>query len=338
MRILHVYPINQLAQNYMRGLAELGHTGTLYEPNLAGGDAPMPIKLAMMPSRIFHLRHVVRDLRPRNYDLAHIHWASYGVLGLAGRIPYIVHCHGTDVRERLKMPVFRMMLAPVLRRASAVLCVTPDLLPILQSVRPDTLFFPAPLDVSQFAPSQAIIPSHPWTILLFARLEPVKGIETAVAGIERFIQRHPGVRVQLIDRGSLSAKYRQRYGQRFEFLSWMPPEEVPHLLSLADVVVGQFAVGALGLAELQAMSCARPVIASFLYQSAYPTPPPLYQATTPEKIDAHLESIFQNPEEARAMGERARAWVCTHHDYRVLAKQLEALYTDCLAARAVLNA
>lgn len=331
MRILHVHPINQVAQNYMSGLAELGHTGTLYEPNLAGGNALLPIKLAMMPSRIFHLRHVVRDLSPQYYDLAHIHWASYGMLGLASRIPYIIHCHGSDVRERLKMPVFRMMLAPVLRRASAVLCITPDLLPVVRSIRSDALFFPAPLDVSQFAPSQAVVPSHSWTILLFARLEPVKGIETAIEGIERFILRHPEARVQLIDRGSLSTKYRERYGQRFEFLSWMPPEEVPHLLSLADVVVGQFAVGALGLAELQAMSCARPVIASFRYQSAYPTPPPLYQAATSEEIDAHLEAIFQHPEQAQAMGERARAWVCDYHDYHVLAKQLEALYTQCLA-------
>lgn len=328
MHILHVHPINQVAQNYMRGLAELGHTGSLYEPSLAGGGAALPIKLAMMPGRILHLSQIVGDLNSVHYDLAHIHWASYGVLGLASRIPYIVHCHGSDVRERLKTPVFRLLLAPVLRRAAAVLCITPDLLPVVQSLRTDALFFPAPVDVCQFAPSKSEGSRRPWTILLFARLEPEKGVEIAIEGIERFTNHHPEVRVQLIDRGILSTDYHLRYGNRFEFLSWIPPEEVPHLLASADAVVGQFAVGALGLAELQAMSCAKPVIASFRYQTAYPAPPPLYQATTAEEIDAHLEMIFQRPEEARAMGERARAWVCDHHDYRVLAKQLEALYTQ----------
>ncbi len=331
MRILHVHPINQVAQNYMRGLAELGHTGTLYEPSLAGGHAPLPIKLAMMPGRLFNLRHVVGDLNQTHYDLVHIHWASYGILGLVSKIPYIVQCHGSDVRERLRTREFRLLLAPVFRKAAAVLCITPDLLPVAQSLRADALFFPGPIDMDLFAPAQAEGPSHPWTILLFTRLEPIKGVEVAIEGIERFIARHPEVRVQLMKRGSLGADLQRRYGDRFEFLSWVPAEEVPRLLWQADVVLGQFALGALGLAELQAMSCARPVVTSFCYHSAYSTPPPLYQAETPEEIDAHLETIFQHPEEARAVGEHARAWVCFNHDYRMLAKRLEELYTQCLA-------
>ncbi len=338
MRILHVHPINQVAQNYMRGLAELGHTGTLYEPNLAGGGAVLPIKLAMMPGRIFDLRHIVRDLDSHQYDLAHIHWASYGILGLASRIPYIIQCHGTDVRERLNSPTFRFVLSPVLRRAAAVLCTTPDLMSVVRNLRPDALFLPGPVDISQFSPLQGGNPPHPWTILLFTRLEPIKGVEVAIEGIERFVLRHPEVRVQLMNWGVLSADYRRRYGHRFEFLWRVPPEEVPELLLQADVVVGQFALGILGLAELQAMSCARPVIGSFRYPAAYPSAPPLYQATTAEEIDAHLETIFQHPEEARAIGEQARAWVCTYHDYRVLGKRLEALYNQCLALPEVANA
>lgn len=337
VRILHVHPINQVAQNYMRGLAQLGHTGTLYEPNLVGGGAALPAKLAMMPARVVHLPHIVRDLNRAQYDLVHIHWASYGVLGLVSRIPYIVHCHGSDVRERLKTPMFRLLLAPILHRAAAVLAITPDLLPVVQRLRADALFFPAPVDVCQFTPPPAEQPPHPWTVLLFARLEPGKGVGVAVEGIERFTDRHPEVRVRLIDRGDLSAAYRRRYGHRFEFLPWIPPEEVPRVLWMADAVVGQFAVGALGLAELQAMSCARPVIASFRYHSAYPSPPPLYQATTAEEIDAQLEAIFQHPQEARSRGEQARVWVCTHHDYHVLAKRLETLYARCLAPPATAN-
>lgn len=338
MRILHVHPINQVAQHYMRGLSELGHTGTLYEPDQAGGGAALPIKLAMMPERLLDLRHIVRDLNRTHYDLAHIHWASYGLLGLASEIPYIVHCHGTDVRERLKTPAFRLMLAPVLRKAAAVLCITPDLMPVVQSLRPDALFFPGPIDVDQFVPAPEQIPSHPWTILLFARLEPIKGVETAIQGIERFSLRHPEVRVQLLNWGIQSLDYQRRFGDRFEFLSRVSPEEVPPLLWQADVVVGQFALGILSLSELQAMSCAKPLVGSFRYPSAYPIAPPLFQADSPEEIDAHLEAVFQRTEEARAIGEKARAWVCNHHDYRVLAKRLEQLYAQCLVLPEVANA
>lgn len=337
MRILHVHSMNQVAQLYMSGLDDLGHQGTLYEPSLAGGHAVPPIKLAMMPGRVFNLRHIVSDLNREHYDLVHIHWASYGVLGLTSRIPFIVQCHGSDVRDRLKTPFFSTMLAPILRKAAAVLCITPDLLPVVQSFRSDARFFPAPVDASRFTPPPPEMAPRPWTVLLFARLEAGKGVEVAAQGIERFAQRHPAVRVWLLDYGVLSPAYRQRYGGRYDFLPRVPQDEVCHLLWQADVVVGQFAVGALGLSELQAMSCARPVIASFRYPTAYPELPPLYQATTAEEIDAHLETLFQHPDEARAMGERARTWICTHHDYHALAKQLEALYTHCLASPAVAN-
>ncbi|HLW01589.1 MAG TPA: glycosyltransferase family 4 protein [Ktedonobacterales bacterium] len=334
MRILHVHPINQVAQQYMDGLARLGHTGTLYEPSLAGGGAALPLKLAMMPGRIFHMSQIVGDLNSAHYDLAHIHWASYGVLGLASRIPYIVHCHGSDVRERLKTPAARILLTPILRRAAAVLCITPDLLPVVQGVISDARFFPAPVDASVFTPPPDEMPPRPWTVLLFARLEPGKGVEVAAQGVAHFAERHPEVRVCLLDYGVLSAEYRQRYGGRFDFLPRVPPDEVPNLLRRVDGVVGQFAVGALGLSELQAMSCARPVIASFRYPEAYAAPPPLYQATTAEEVDAQLEFIFQHPQEAKDVGEQARAWIRVFHDAEALAKRLEGIYTQTLGQAA----
>ena len=210
MRILHVHPINQVAQNYMRGLAELGHTGTLYEPSLVGGGAVLPLKLAMMPGRLFDLRHVVGDLDPQQYDLAHIHWASYGILGLAGRIPYVVQCHGTDVRTP-ENARHSDLLSPVLRRAAAVLCITPDLMPVVRMCAPDALFLPGRWMCAQFSPPQMELPPHPWTILLFTRLEPIKGVEVAIEGIVRFVARHPEV-------------------QRASDQSWKPEQQLPSSL------------------------------------------------------------------------------------------------------------
>jgi glycosyltransferase involved in cell wall biosynthesis len=325
VRILHVHTINSVANLYAQGLAHRGHSSTIYEPSLAGGSASLPIKMAMMPGRIFSLRHIVGYLNWDQFDIVHIHWASYGALGLLSRIPFVVHCHGSDVRNRLQTPFFRLMLAPVFHRAAAVLCITPDLLPVVRSLRSDARFCPAPVDTAHFVPPEARAP-QPWTVLLFTRLEPGKGVAVATEGIARFAGRHPEVRVLLLDYGVLSATYRQRYGARFAFVPRVTPERIRHLIWQADAVVGQFAVGALGLSELQAMSCAKPVIASFRYPEAYPTPPPICQATTPDEVDAHLERLFSCPQEAIAMGRCARDWVVRYHDCHSLAIWLESLY------------
>lgn len=336
MRILHIHTINRVANLYAGALAALGYQSTINQPSMIGAGSVLPIKLALMPARVFDLRHVIGQMNAKHFDLVHIHWAAYGTLGLMARVPFIVQCHGSDVRQRLHSPFFRAWLAPVFHRAAAVLCITPDLLAPVRTIRPDTLFLPAPIDTNHFTPDAtppASTSTRPWTILLFSRLDPGKGVAASTAGISRFASRHPEVRVILLDYGILSRAYRTRFGDRFEFLPPVAPNQVVDLLRLADVVVGQLAVGALGLSELQAMSCAKPVIASFRYPDAYPDPPPLFEAADADAVEARLEELYRAPEEGRAAGAQARAWVQRYHDPQVLAARLDTLYQHVINHR-----
>jgi glycosyltransferase involved in cell wall biosynthesis len=273
----------------------------------------------------------VRELRPGRFDLVHIHWASYGILGLVSKIPFVVECHGSDVRHRLRHPASRALLAPILRRAAVVHCITPDLLPIVQSVRADARFFPGPVDTAHFAPlGEPASESRPWTVLLFTRLDPEKGPEVAITGILSFARRHPEVRVLLLDWGLLKESLKRRYSGRFTFLAPVPREQVRELLSSADVVVGQLSLGILSFCELQAMSCAKPVICSFRYAQAYIDPPPLLQAATPEEVDAQLEYVFQNQTLGLTLGQQAREWVKQNHDHHLLTEKLEKVYQEII--------
>jgi glycosyltransferase involved in cell wall biosynthesis len=332
MRILYIRNLNQVAEIQAYGLAQHNHASEIYEPNLSGNESARPIKFALIPGRLLSLRHILGHLDRRHFDLVHIHWASYGVLGYMSRIPFIVECHGSDVRYRLKQPFFRVLLKSVFQRAASVHCITPDLLPVVQSVCPQAKFFPGPVDTERFAPEEPTDSSatRPWTILLFSRLDPIKRPDIAAAGIARFVERHPDVRVKLLDWGLLKEQFKSMYGERFEFVPLVLPEKVPHLIWSADVVVGQCLLGILSFCELQAMSCAKPVICPFYYQDAYPTLPPLCQATTAEEIDEQLEYLFTHSEAGRALGQQARQWVIDNHDYRVVTHKLEKLYQSIL--------
>lgn len=333
MRILSVYNLNQVASLYGGELARRGHVVGHFEPSLAGAGAPLALKLARMPGRILDLRRVTGDLRPERYDLAHIHWASYGVLGLGSRIPYIVECHGSDVRYRLRNPLYRAFLKTVFQRASGVHCITPDLLAIVQAVYPEAQFFPGPVDTERFTPGSEEDEERrerPWTILLFTRLDPIKGPEIAVEGIVSFAQRHPEVRVQLLNWGKLKDAFKARYSQRFTFLEPVSAPEVPAMIRAADVIVGQCNLGILSFCELQAMSCAKPVIVPFRYPEAYPAPPPICQVASVAEIDASLEQLFQRREMGRELGQRARAWVRANHGLEQLAARLETRYQAIL--------
>jgi glycosyltransferase involved in cell wall biosynthesis len=331
VRILHVNDLNQVASTYASALEEHGHSVSIYRPSLAGAGAPLPLKLAAVPWRLLDLRRVIGRLNTEHFDILHVHWASYGLIGDVGRIPFVVQCHGSDVRGRMTNRVLRTALTRILRSAGAVLCITPDLLPTVRHVCPEAQFMPAPIDTEHFAPAPALGPretTRPWSILLFARLDASKGADIAMDGVARFGRRHPEVRIRTLDWGAHRHRFRRLYGDRFEFVPRVTPDEVAELIRSADVVVGQFALGALGLSELQAMSCGKPVIASFRFPDAYLTPPPLLSAHTPSQIEARLETVMAQTEYAAAVGRDARQWVIGHHDKRVLAAQLESVYSQ----------
>src|SRR5262249_34328430 len=139
-------------------------------------------------------------------------------------------------------------------------------------------------------------------------------------------------RVILIDSGPLAKRYHERFDGRFQFVPWMRREDIPALIQAADVVVGQFTIGALGLSELQAMSCARPVIAH-VKSDLYPTAPPGYNAATVEETLAHLESLYTDPSHGAAAARKGRDWVCEHYSCDVLAERLESLYAGLIGPR-----
>lgn len=325
MRVLHVETINRVAHTFASGLDRLGIISLFFEPSLAGAQRPLPLKLLYMPGRLMHLRHVIGRLRPDYCDVVHIHWASYGILANISRVPVVVHCHGSDVNQRVGHWLGRLGLRLSLRRAAAVLCISPNLLEPVRRIRPDAILFPASIDTGHFAPPPAAVP-RPWTVLLFARLEPLKGSPTAVEALARFAGRHPDTRIVLTDYGVLRTEYKARFASEFVFVPPVTPDAVRELIWQADVVVGQFVFGALGLSELQAMSCARPVIASFTYPDAYPTAPPLCNAATVDEIEAALEHLFTHQAHAQALGLRARDWVIANHGLDVLAERLARLY------------
>ena len=335
MRILHIHNINRVAETFGRELVLHGHSFSLYHPDMTGSSASMLVKVWNMPKRLLSLRDIIRELRSDMFDIAHIHWASYGVLGLTSDIPFVIECHGDDVRHRLNHPLFRLPLRTFLQKASAVICITPDLLSTVRAVTPDVFFIPGPIDTTHFAPDEdkqiaQARPCSPRSLLLFTRLDPDKGCEIAVQGIERFSTRHPDVHVRLLAWGALKHKYGQRYRGRFEFITPVAPDEVYRLIQSADIIVGQMASGALGLSELQAMSCAKPVITSFRYDNEYPTPPPHLQATNAEEIEQHLEYLYQHPEIGVVLGQKARAWILAHHSTQILTNKLEELYDAIL--------
>jgi len=97
-------------------LERVGYTGALRQPMRATLLAPL--MLAPFIGRLWAL--AAQEARDFRADVVHAHWwMPGGWIASRIRVPYVVTCHGTDVRL-LEGSFWRARAARVLHRASAV--------------------------------------------------------------------------------------------------------------------------------------------------------------------------------------------------------------------------
>jgi len=329
MRILHVNDIANVGATLVDGLIRLGHDAELRRLRLVAKRRSTPVKLLASPARLQEWLDVNRQVASGGYDIVHIHFAYLGWLGILGRYPYFLHCHGSDVRRDLHDRLRRWPIVTSLRRARAVLFVTPDLAPVVRPIRPDAIFLPDPVNTDRFAPNHTLAERRP-RILIGSSLYPIKRVDIAFEAIRTLLARHPDVQVTAIDQGPERQRYCGTPG--VTFVPPVPYQEMPALIQAHDLVVGQFGLGILSMVELESMACGKPVVCHFKYGDWYPELPPVLSTNQPAQAADYLSALIEDPALRRQSGERGRAWVEEQHGYLTVAQRLEQIYRADLAS------
>ncbi|MFQ5880053.1 MAG: glycosyltransferase family 4 protein [Dehalococcoidia bacterium] len=325
MKIVHVRDVAHTSSTLVEGLNTLGHQAEVLPATTGRHQYRLRYaKVLSLPRRALELRRVNRYIRQRGFDVVHIHLASLGWLGIVGRYPYFLHCHGYDIWSHLRRPMLRRLTLWGLRRAERVFYATPDLAADTQQVRSDAAFFPIPVDTERFRPLAGLGHEGPPRVLLISRIWDIKGVDVAFAIIARFKRRRPEVLVDALAAGPHLRLYR---GNTYvNFLPRVPYEEMPTFINRYDVVIGQFRLGIMSTSELESMACGKPVVSYFSYPQFYDEPPPLYSTNDVEMAAEYLTALVGDPALRRQAGEQGREWVLRHHNYLDAARTLEAEY------------
>ena len=116
------------------------------------------------------------------------------------------------------------------------------------------------VDVDAFVPSDAPDDGRPFTFLCVGRLEPRKGIDLAIDAM-----RHvPNARLDIVGEGAEGARLSARVSQlglvdRVRFFGRV--DDVRPFIASSHALVSSSREEGLGIANLEAMACARPVVA-----------------------------------------------------------------------------
>ncbi|MGQ0704267.1 MAG: glycosyltransferase [Gemmatimonadales bacterium] len=129
-------------------------------------------------------------------------------------------------------------------------------------------------------------------------------------------------------------KLRRKYDFTFRLVHGIPRREALAIMSEADVFVDQVITGTHGLATLEAMAFAKPVVCYIKPSMVgeYPQELPIVGAN-PETLEATLDDLIGDGERRRSLGLAGRAYVERYHDARTLSAELENIYRSLLSQR-----
>lgn len=298
-------------------------TSALSLPDVAAGrgrvlhSAGLLVRAGLTPVR------VGRGVRLSSPDVVHVHWARFAPLMPSSAQPLVVHAHGSDVRDR-KLGVGFHLVQRALERAAAVVASTPDLLQFLPE-RASVL--PNPVDSDFFSPlSQSEPVATKPTVLLFAQLTELKGAPRLVEFASALRLARPEVEIVAFSGGEFD---RAAQGAGVRMLAPADRVGVRNALLAADIVVGQQHLGVLGLSELEAMSCGRPVIAALHQEFRVAGVPVVTSASTHQMVDDCV-ALLESPDERQKLGSLGRRFVLEHHSHRMVAGQLASIYESML--------
>jgi glycosyltransferase involved in cell wall biosynthesis len=183
-------PLEQVA--YTGGL----HQGTLLSPLAALG----------FPGFLFAfsraVRHAARRFRP---DLIHAHWwFPGGWFASRQQIPYLITCHGSDVRLLDLGELVRRAGRGVFQKAAGITAVSrflaTDLARLLPGL-PEPTVTPMPLDVASFLAGAGTPKATPARIVYAGNLVQSKGVDVLLRAAAELRRRGVGHQVKILGQG-----------------------------------------------------------------------------------------------------------------------------------------
>lgn len=168
---------------------------------------------------------VALKIRRINPDIVHVHYCRYpAYAALLSFKPYIVHCHGTDIRHGINS-----WQKLCLRKARKVLVATPDLLEVL----PNATWLPNPINLEHFKPLKEHDEN---TVLYFPKwYEDIKDELDSVC-------RESGYTLTVKEKRDI------------------PYEEMPIFLNQFGIYVDRFVIKSYSKTALEAMACGLAVV------------------------------------------------------------------------------
>jgi glycosyltransferase involved in cell wall biosynthesis len=289
----------------------------------------------------------------RRATMMHGHWViPNGVMAAAAArdLPLVISVHGSDVYVAERHKVAGTMARRAFHRAGAVTACSDDLHQRAVALGADqarTTTVPYGVDTRRFAPNPAVRSEVRASLgvgtapLLFTggRLVSKKGFEYLIDAVRTLAPQHPGLMLAIAGEGDLAAPLRARAeGLPIRFLGNQSQDDVARYAAAADIVVVPSIrddagnVDGLPNFALEALASATPVVATVAGGLPQAITDRENGLLVPERdaaaLAAAITQLIASPDEARAIGGRARQRIERDYSWKRTAEMMAAAYAQ----------
>ena len=288
-------------------------------------------------------RDVVREARRFRPDVVYAHFlVPAGLLAaLAGRAPAVLTAHGNDVANAERSRVLRAATRVAVRRAAHVIAVSEWLRARLEAAVPEsagkTTVIDCGVDLERFSPEDAAAAREElgWepdgtAFLCVGTLDERKN----VVRLAEAFRRHGEGSLAFVGDGPLRDVLAAQHDMRL--VGSVPHATVPRWLAAADVVCQPSLVEPFGLAALEALACARSVVATRVGGPPEFVDPGAGVLVDPYDVDAIAAGLAAAAALPRPNASAAAA--AGQHDLRRQVERVEALLWEAGGAPAAADA
>jgi len=305
------------------------------------------------------LTQLIRDWKP---DVVHTHSSKAGILGRAAawrlRVPAVVHTvHGLPFhrfQSRLVHRAYVLAERFAARRCHAIVSVADSMTQqsLAEGVGSPSQYstIRSGLDTAPFLNAHLLraaerdrlgIGANTTVIATLGRLAELKGHDDLITAVLPLLRARGRDTLMLLWIGD--GWWRKRLEQRLEyegirdrviFTGLVPPDQVPALLAASDVVVHPSWREGLPRAVVQALLCARPVIAADIDGASEVCKAGetgwLVPVGDPLRLRAAIEQVTADPSHAARLAARGQSEVRSEFDGQAMVGRLLSLYRQLL--------
>lgn len=331
--ILHINDVSNVGSTLVKGLVSAGFRARLFQPTLGTYRASWLQRAVLPIKRIADSMNLRKIISEENYRLLHVHYGYFGVMAKLASSPYILHLHGGDIHNDLRHPIRSYLTRGAIRDAEGILFSTPDLADPIRRIRSDSQFLPNPVDTSLFSPRRHDLNRERLKILFISKLDSRKGIGLLISVIKKIRAKLYSTVLHAFNFGDVAQDYLARLRDLdVTLLSPLDHMKMPDLINSMDIIIGQMneEIGSMGVSELEALACGKPVIMDFRHDWAYGTLPPVFRARDGDMVVEAIQFLSNDPMEYIKASEDSREWLIRNHDKDVIVNRTIRFYMEVM--------